>query len=568
MVAMVVFAILFFGIMTDAGLLDPVVDGVLRAVGTNPARIVMGSALLAAAVHLEGSGAVTFLVAIPPLLPLYERLRMDKRILACVVAMAAGVMNITPWGGPLLRAAASLRVPVAELFNPLLPVMAVGLSFVFAVAWWLGRREAQRLASVTIADDDPVQAFGRILTEEERVLRRPSRLWLNVVLTVLVLVAMIAEWVPPALAFMVGTVVALVVNYPDTAMQRSRVDAHATSALMIATILMGAGAFLGVMKGSGMLDAMAHAAVARGAAGRRAAHAGPARAVGDAAQPAVRSRFLLLRRVARGRRSRRDVRGAGGARRTGSAPWADDDGVSCQSTHARDVPSRRLDWSRPGRTPTLLDSLPADDVVGDDGRLRCAGSIPPVSRRTLRLGAGAGYSGDRIEPAVELATHGQIDYLVFECLAERTIALAQQARSKDARAGFDPLLLDRMRAVLPVCRANGVRVITNMGAANPAGAADAVRALAREMGFKGLRVAAATGDDVLDQVRRIQSGVLDTGEPVKVLADRLVSANAYVGVEPVVDALAQGADVVITGRVADPSLFLAPQVYEFGWALR
>jgi CitMHS family citrate-Mg2+:H+ or citrate-Ca2+:H+ symporter len=261
-VATVVFAILFFGIMTDAGLLDPVVNGVLRAVGTNPVRIVMGSALLAAVVHLEGSGAVTFLVAIPALLPLYERLRMDKRILACVVAMAAGVMNITPWGGPLLRAAASLRVPAAELFNPLLPVMAVGLSFVFAVAWWLGRREVQRLSSVAIADDHPVQVFGRLLTDEERGLRRPSRLWLNVVLTVLVLVVMIAEWVPPALAFMVGTVVALVVNYPDTAMQRSRVDAHATSALMIATILMGAGAFLGVMKGSGMLDAMAHTAVA------------------------------------------------------------------------------------------------------------------------------------------------------------------------------------------------------------------------------------------------------------------------------------------------------------------
>lgn len=108
-----------------------------------------------------------------------------------------------------------------------------------------------------------------------------------------------------------------------------------------------------------------------------------------------------------------------------------------------------------------------------------------MSRTTLRLGAGAGYSGDRIEPAVELATHGQIDYLVFECLAERTIALAQQARSKDVRAGFDPLLLDRMRAVLPVCRAQGVRVITNMGAANPAGAADAVLYSCQGDGIQG-----------------------------------------------------------------------------------
>jgi hypothetical protein len=190
-----------------------------------------------------------------------------------------------------------------------------------------------------------------------------------------------------------------------------------------------------------------------------------------------------------------------------------------------------------------------------------------VSKRLLRIGAGAGYSGDRIEPAVELATHGHLDYLVFECLAERTIALAQQARARDERTGFDPLLLDRMRAVLAPCRANRVRVITNMGAANPAGAADAVRALARDLGLTGLRVAAVTGDDVLTQVRQAHAAIVETGEPARALADRLVSANAYIGVEPIVDALGQDADVVITGRVADPSLFLAPQVHEFGWRL-
>jgi hypothetical protein len=186
--------------------------------------------------------------------------------------------------------------------------------------------------------------------------------------------------------------------------------------------------------------------------------------------------------------------------------------------------------------------------------------------KTVRLGGGAGYAGDRIEPAVELAQHGRLDYLVFECLAERTIALAQQARARDPQAGFDPLLGDRMRAVLPACRATGVRVITNMGAANPAGAAARVRAIAREAGLTGLRIAAVTGDDVLAEVRGGRYEVQETGESVAALSDRLVSANAYIGAAPIVEALDRGADVVITGRAADPALFLAPLVHEFGWA--
>lgn len=185
--------------------------------------------------------------------------------------------------------------------------------------------------------------------------------------------------------------------------------------------------------------------------------------------------------------------------------------------------------------------------------------------KTVRLGGGAGYSGDRIEPAVELAIHGRLDYLVFECLAERTIALAQQARARDANAGFDPLLQERMRAVLPACRASGVRIITNMGAANPVGAAATVRDIARQLGLHGLRVAAVTGDDVLDHVRVDDCRLQESGEDVAALGERLLSANAYIGVEPIVEAITRGADVVITGRAADPSLFLAPLVYEFGW---
>ena len=183
---------------------------------------------------------------------------------------------------------------------------------------------------------------------------------------------------------------------------------------------------------------------------------------------------------------------------------------------------------------------------------------------TVRIGAGAGFQGDRIEPAVDLAERGQLDYLVFECLGERTIALAQQARLADPAGGYDPLLERRMRAVLPACVRNGTRIVTNMGAANPVAAAARTRAVARELGLAGLKVAAVTGDDVLD---RIGGHVLDeTGAAADMLGARLVSANAYTGIGGVVDALDAGADVVICGRASDPTLFLAPLVHEFGWA--
>lgn len=187
--------------------------------------------------------------------------------------------------------------------------------------------------------------------------------------------------------------------------------------------------------------------------------------------------------------------------------------------------------------------------------------------RTIRIGSGAGFSGDRIEPAVELAARGGIQYLGFECLAERTIALAQAERLSDADAGFDPLLVARFEAVLPACRANGVRIITNMGAANPASAARKVAEVARRLGMTGLRVAAVTGDDVLNLVRqRPTQALLERSGTVADLGHNLISANAYLGVDGIVQALRGGADVVITGRIGDPALFLAPLVHEFGWA--
>ena len=187
--------------------------------------------------------------------------------------------------------------------------------------------------------------------------------------------------------------------------------------------------------------------------------------------------------------------------------------------------------------------------------------------RVVRIGAGAGFAGDRIEPAVELVREGRLDYLVFECLAERTIALAQGVRLGDPGAGYDPLLEARMRAVLPQCVEKGVRIVSNMGAANPVAAARRIAELAADLRLPGLKVAAVVGDDVLEVMAGSPRPLLEVGGDVASLGESLISANAYLGCEPIVEALAGGAQVVVTGRVADPSLFLAPLVHEFGWAL-
>ena len=184
----------------------------------------------------------------------------------------------------------------------------------------------------------------------------------------------------------------------------------------------------------------------------------------------------------------------------------------------------------------------------------------------VRIGCGAGYAGDRIDPAQDLAERGALDVLVFECLAERTIALAQLRRSREPGHGYDPLLEARMRAVLPACVRQGVTIVSNMGAAHPAAAGAAVIAVGRELGLPRLRVAVVGGDDVLDWVRAHGELALQDGPPRAAdLDERLVSANAYLGADALLPALATDADVVITGRVADPALFLAPLMHRFGW---
>jgi citrate-Mg2+:H+ or citrate-Ca2+:H+ symporter, CitMHS family len=257
--AMFIFAILYFGIMSDAGMMDPIIDRILKVVGNDPRRITMGSALLALLVRLDGSGAVAFLVTVPAMLPVYERLGMQKRILACVVSLAVGV-TFLPWTGPVMRAAGALKIPVSQIFNPLIGVLIVGVVYTFVVAWWLGRREARRLGlsgTGKAATDVP----QRILKDEERALRRPDRFVLNLLLTFVVMVVMIAGWADPVVVFMIGTVLALILNYPKIDTQKVRVDAHAKAALMMASVQLAAGAFTGIMAGTHMLNAVAHAAV-------------------------------------------------------------------------------------------------------------------------------------------------------------------------------------------------------------------------------------------------------------------------------------------------------------------
>ena len=257
--AMFVFAILFFGILTDAGMFDPVIDFILKRVGRDPTRIAVGSAVLAMVVHLDGSGAVTFLIAVPAMLPLYDALHMDRRVLAATVALGAGTMNMVPWGGPTIRAATALHMDITALYNPVILPQLAGLAFVLWVAYRLGRRERLRLTAGGFDFSGSHQA--RHLTGEQQGLRRPNRFWINVLLTLITIGLLIGGRIPPALIFILAATLAMLVNYPSVQDQKARIDAHAKAAILMAGILIAAGVFTGIMKESGMIEAMAQAAV-------------------------------------------------------------------------------------------------------------------------------------------------------------------------------------------------------------------------------------------------------------------------------------------------------------------
>ncbi|WP_444771419.1 acyclic terpene utilization AtuA family protein [Rhodopseudomonas sp. NSM] len=188
-------------------------------------------------------------------------------------------------------------------------------------------------------------------------------------------------------------------------------------------------------------------------------------------------------------------------------------------------------------------------------------------KRVVRLGAGAGFARDHIEPALDLAQDGELDYLIFECLAERTIALAQQQKQLSPELGYDPMFEARMRAVLPIQRDKGFRIVTNMGAVNPAAAGRLAQRIARELNIPDLKIAVLEGDDVLARLKGSSARFLESGDPLSALSNEIVAANAYLGASGICEALEAGADVVICGRVSDPALFLGPLVHEFGWSI-
>ncbi|WCL84345.1 CitMHS family transporter [Streptomyces sp. JCM 35825] len=302
--AMLMFAIVYFGVMIDVGLFDPIVRGILRFCKADPMRVVVGTAVLAAIVSLDGDGSTTFMITVSAMYPLYKRLKMSLVVMTGVAATANGVMNTLPWGGPTARAATALKVDAADIFVPMIPALAMGLVAVFLLSYALGLRERKRLGVLSLdevleketadetvlvgagggeertslikkatggsgpgagavgagagadasndPDDDGFQAL-----DPHRATLRPKLYWFNAGLTVLLLTAMIMEWLPIPVLFLLGAALALTVNFPHMPDQKARIAAHAENVLNVTGMVFAAAVFTGVLTGTGMVEHMA-----------------------------------------------------------------------------------------------------------------------------------------------------------------------------------------------------------------------------------------------------------------------------------------------------------------------
>lgn len=258
---LIMFAVLYFGLMIDVGLFAPLVDRLVGMVQGDPVRLCLATAALTMLVALDGDGATTFLITITPLLPVHRRLGLAPPVLPAIVALAAGVMNLLPWGGPTARAMSVLRAGVDEVFIPVLPAMGMGIVWVFLVAWHLGRAERWRLARAPELPPGPAPP-----SVERPTLHAPELFYVNAALTVAVIALLLQGlWpasigmpeLPAPLIFMTAFAIALPVNRRSAAAQRDQMASHAASAVLVVSMILAAGVFTGILSGSGMIKAMA-----------------------------------------------------------------------------------------------------------------------------------------------------------------------------------------------------------------------------------------------------------------------------------------------------------------------
>jgi CitMHS family citrate-Mg2+:H+ or citrate-Ca2+:H+ symporter len=262
---MLVFAILYFGLMIDVGLFDPMIAAIVKVVHGDPVRVLVGTAVLALIVSLDGDGATTYMITTAAMLPLYRHLKMDVRMLACVVIMAGAVMNILPWGGPTARVMSALKLDASQVFVPLIPAMAVTAAWVIFVAYRFGLRERSRLARLPAEAIDEDASASEIIAEDDHShveARRPGLFWFNLLITAALLVALILGSLPLAVLFMISYAIAISVNYPNLSQQRERLAAHAGNALAVAGLVFAAGIFTGILSGTKMVDAMSASVIA------------------------------------------------------------------------------------------------------------------------------------------------------------------------------------------------------------------------------------------------------------------------------------------------------------------
>ena len=263
---MFIFAILFFGIMQDVGLFDPLINKMIEISRGNVIAVAVATVIIAAIAHLDGSGASTFLITIPALLPLYKRLKMNPYLLLMLVGTAASIMNMLPWAGPLGRTASVLDVDVTELWRPLIQIQIIGLVLLVIIAVALGYREKRLIAKKDssgnealeeISDETIAEAQLAATVAEENDLKRPKLLWINALLAIAVIGILVWGVIPAGFAFMIGVSIALPINFPKVKDQMERIKVHAPGGIMMATIILAAGSFLGILNGTNMLTSIA-----------------------------------------------------------------------------------------------------------------------------------------------------------------------------------------------------------------------------------------------------------------------------------------------------------------------